>query len=176
MWKDWLRRDIGKKESDIMATKRKPTKRKAAARPRQRRKSNAPPPDPHIKRDPIDPKDVELVRGKGSSESGGGPGGYYWHIEAAKKRAGNIFINIIECDIYGKHPSVQIHLNKDQRGKQIGRVAYRMACEESGYDKVYAHMRKSNHASRRAAEEAGFTALDDKQPQLTMLWQRTGPR
>ena len=157
-----------------MATKRKPVKQKPRPQRRPRRRSSAPPPEPHIKREPVDPKDVLLVRGKGTTESGGGPGGYYWHIEVENKRAGTIFINIIECELYGEHPSVQIHLNKDQRGKQIGRVAYRLACEESGYDKVYAHMRKSNIASRRAAEQAGFRALDDKRIQLTMLWERPG--
>jgi hypothetical protein len=35
-------------------------------------------------------------------------------------------------------------------------MGYRIACENSQYDVVYAHMRKSNIASRRAAEEAGF--------------------
>jgi len=154
-----------------MVTKRKPTRVKSAARRRPRRKSSAPPPEPHIKREPVDPKEVQLAKGKGTAETGGGPGGHYWHIETGKKRAGNIFINIIECELYGEHPSVQIHLNKDQRGKQIGRVAYRLACEESGYEKVYAHMRKSNFASRRAAEEAGFKALDDKRTQLTMVWE-----
>src|SRR6185437_15833920 len=158
--------------SNVMATKRKPAKRKAQTPRRPRRKSSAPPPEPHIKREPVDPNEVQLVRGKGTEKSGGGSGGHYWHIEIGNKRVGNIFINIIECELYGEHPSVLIHLNKDQRGKQIGRVAYRLACEESGYDKVYAHMRKSNLASRRAAEEAGFKALDDKRIQLTMLWER----
>lgn len=156
-----------------MVSKRKSKRAKPTVRRRPRRKSSAPPPEPHIKREPVDPSEVQLVRGKGTPDSGGGPGGHYWHIEIGDKRAGNIFINIIECELYGEHPSVQIHLNKDQRGKQIGRVAYRQACEQSGYDKVYAHMRKSNIASKRAAEEAGFKALDDKSPQLTMVWQRS---
>lgn len=155
-----------------MVTKRNSTKAKPTAHRRPRRKSSAPPPEPHIKREPVDPKDVKLVRGKGTPETGGGPGGDYWHIETGNKRAGNIFINMIECELYGEHPSVQIHLNKGQRGKQIGRVAYRLASEESGYNKVYAHMRKSNLASRRAAEEAGYKALDDKRTQLTMVWER----
>jgi hypothetical protein len=155
-----------------MVTRRKSKKAKTATRRRPQRKSSAPPPEPHIKREPVDPKEVQLVKGKGTPESGGGPGGSYWHIETGNKRVGNIFINIIECELYGEHPSVQIHLNKDQRGKQIGRIAYRLACIESGYDRVYAHMRKSNVASRRAAEEAGFTALDDKRTQLTMVWKR----
>jgi hypothetical protein len=156
-----------------MVTNRKSTKAKTASRRRPRRKSSAPPPEPHIKREPVDPKEVQLVKGKGTPETGGGPGGHYWHIETGHRRAGNIFINIIKCDLYGEHPSVQIHINKDQRGKQIGRIAYRLACEQSGYDNVYAHMRKSNLASKRAAEEAGFKALDDKQPQLTMVWERS---
>jgi hypothetical protein len=150
-----------------MATKRKTAKR------RPTRRSNAPPPAPYVKRDPVDPKDVRLVEGKGTPRRGGGPGGRYWHIQVGEKRAGQIFVNIINCELYGEHPSVQIHLNQDQRGKQIGRVAYRLACDQSGYDKVYAHMRKSNLASRRAAEEAGFQALDDKGTQLTMVWQRS---
>jgi len=154
-----------------MVTKRKTPKRRVARRPARR--SSAPPPVPHIKREAVNPKDVLLIEGKGTSKSGGGLGGRYWHIHIRGKRAGQIFINVIRCELYGEHPSVQIHLNQDQRGKQIGRVAYRMACEQSGYDKVYAHMRKSNIASRRAAEEAGFEALDDKQPQLTMTWDRT---
>jgi hypothetical protein len=34
-------------------------------------------------------------------------------------------------------------------------------------------MRKSNIASRRAAEEAGFEVIEDKRnPQLSMVWQR----
>lgn len=156
-----------------MVAKTRSRKAKPTVRKRPRRKSSAPPPEPHVKREPVDPKEVHLVKGKGTPESGGGPGGYYWHIEIGDKRAGNIFINIIESELYGEHPSVQIHLNKDQRGKQIGRVAYLLACAQSGYDKVYAHMRKSNIASRRAAEEAGFKALDDKQTQLTMVWQRS---
>jgi hypothetical protein len=157
---------------NIMATKKKPNKQKASNR-RPKRRSNAPPPARYIKRNPVDHKDVHLITGKGTAESGGGPGGRYWHIEVGGKRAGQIFINIIKCELYGEHPSVQIHLNQDQRGKQIGRVAYRLACEQSGYQRVYAHMRKSNLPSRRAAEEAGFDALDDKRIQLTMLWQRT---
>lgn len=42
------------------------------------------------------------------------------------------------------------------RGGQIGRIAYQYCCELSRHDVVYAHMRKSNTASRKAAEHAGF--------------------
>lgn len=154
-----------------MVTKRKTTKRKTGRRPVRR--SSAPPPKPHIKREPVDAQDVELVEGKGTLKSGGGPGGRYWHIQVGDKRAGNVFINIIKDQFFGEHPSIQIHINQSERGKQIGRVAYRLACEQSPYDEVYAHMRKSNIASRRAAQEAGFEVIEDKRnPQLSMVWRR----
>lgn len=160
-----------------MATK-KAKKKKSTRRP-VRRKSTSPKPKaaPHVKREPVDVKDVSIVEGKGSSERGGGPGGRYWHIQVGDKRAGYVFINIIRDEFFGEHPSIQIHINQSERGKQIGRVAYRLACEQSGYDKVYAHMRKSNIASKRAAEEAGFKAVEDERiPQLSMIWQRTSEK
>lgn len=154
-----------------MATKQKGTKKRVTRR--TRRRSTAPPPAPRVTREPVNPNGVNLVEGKGSSKSGGGPGGRYWHIQVGNKRVGNVFINIIKNEFFGEHPSIQIHLNQSARGMRIGRVAYRLACEQSGYDQVYAHMRKSNIASRRAAEEAGFEVIDDERiPQLSMKWQR----
>jgi RimJ/RimL family protein N-acetyltransferase len=99
---------------------------------------------------------VHLVRVKGGPGRGGGAEGEAWRIEANGKRAGTIFINIIDEPPIGRHASVQIFLNKASQGQGIGRVAYREACEQSAHDPVYAHMRKSNIASRRAAEAAGF--------------------
>ncbi|MDQ3802346.1 MAG: GNAT family N-acetyltransferase [Acidobacteriota bacterium] len=161
-----------------MATKRKPPKRRPTPKPKPRkrvkRRSNAPPPAPHIKRDPVDPAEVQLVEGKGSPEHGGGPGGHYWHIHVGGRRAGHVFINWINEEPYGDHASVQIFLNESEQGKQIGRVAYRLACERSRYDTVYAHMRKGNTASKRAAQEAGFKAINDGRTQLTMVWHRPG--
>jgi hypothetical protein len=155
-----------------MVTKR--TAKKRNVKRRIRRRSSAPKPvRPPVKREPIDPKDVSLVEGTGGPQRGGGVGGHYWHIQVGNQRVGNVFINVIKDDFFGEHPSIQIHLNQSARGKQIGRVAYRLASERSGHDKVYAHMRKSNIASRRAAEEAGFKAIEDERiPQLSMIWQR----
>ena len=155
-----------------MATKRA-VKTKRSRRAVQRRSISQKPSANRIKREPVDPSDVTLVAGKGSSERGGGHGGHYWHIQVGEKRAGYVFINIIKDEFFGEHPSIQIHINQSERGKQIGRVAYRLASEQSNYDKIYAHMRKSNIASRRAAEEAGFKVVEDERiPQLLMLWQR----
>ena len=127
-----------------------------------------------VKREPVDATTVTLVRSSGSVERGGGPGGHYWHIQVANKRAGYVFINVIKDDFFDEHPSIQIHINQRERGKQIGRIAYRMACEQSGHEKVYAHMSKKNSASRRAAEEAGFKVIkNDRIIQLAMVWQQT---
>jgi RimJ/RimL family protein N-acetyltransferase len=90
-----------------------------------------------------------------------------------EQRAGYIYINISSDEFFGEHPSIQIFINKSERGKQIGRVAYRLASEQSGYNTIYAHMRKSNTASMRAAEEAGFKVVEQKGlPQLSMVWRR----
>jgi RimJ/RimL family protein N-acetyltransferase len=89
------------------------------------------------------------------------------------RRAGNVFINIIEHQILGRHASIQIHVNQDQRGRGVGKAAYRLACEMSDHAEIFAHMRKSNLASRRAAESAGFAAVNDGRiTQLSMVWRR----
>lgn len=149
--------------------KPKKTKIKRAVR----RRKPLPYVEPYVKRDPVVPEEVRLVEGTGTLEHGGGPGGHYWHIYVGDHRAGYIYINLIEDNSFGVHPSIQIFLNKTERGKQIGRVAYRLACEQSQYERIYAHMRKSNIGSMRAAEEAGFKVVQRKGlPQLSMMWRR----
>jgi hypothetical protein len=64
-------------------------------------------------------------------------------------------------------------VNKNLHGRGIGRTAYRMACEQSGHDSVFAHMRKGNLASQRAASLAGFEVVNDPAvAQLAMRWTR----
>ncbi len=127
---------------------------------------------PHTTSEAISPVDVVLVPGRGSMGRGGGLGAFYWHIYLLDKRAGYVFINVIEDEVLGVHPAIQIHINQRDRGKKIGRLAYQLACEQSGYTDVYAHMRKSNTASRRAAEAAGFVCVQDKRiSQRSMVWQ-----
>lgn len=128
--------------------------------PLKRRTPKRPTPKPVERlrraRPPVDPKDVSIVRVKGTAERGGGPGGEAWRIEVKGKRAGVVFINWIDEKPLGKHASIQIYLNVSSQGRRVGRLGYRLATEASAYDTIYAHMRKSNTASRRAAEEAGF--------------------
>ena len=128
---------------------------------------------PKTHHDPINPGDVHLVQGKGSKGRGGGSGASYWHIYIGEERAGYVFINVIDEPPLGQHASIQISVNAQHRGKHIGRIAYRLACEQSEHDEIVAHMRKSNLASKRAAEEAGFKVIEDASiPQLAMIWRR----
>jgi hypothetical protein len=122
---------------------------------------------------PIDTKLVQIVPTKGAVGRGGGLGGESWRIEANGKRAGVIFINIIDKPPIGQHASIQIFLNIANRNKGIGTIAYKLACKNSKYDIIYAHMRKSNTASKRAAEKAGFKEITfPNYKQLIMIWQR----
>lgn len=116
---------------------------------------------------------IELVSGKGSKKSGGGPGGHYWNIFARGTRAGRIFINWINEEPLGEHASIQIYLNKASQGKHIGRHAYKIACEKSQYDTVYAYMSKKNLTSIRSARAAGFVQiLAGTTAQVLMQWTR----
>ncbi len=124
----------------------------------------------------VDANSVRLQPGKGSKQRGGGPGGAYWHIYIGEKRAGNVYINVIDQPLVGVHASIQIQINKADQGRGIGSIAYRLACEASQHDIVYAHMRKSNTGSRKAAQAAGFEVVnDDRITQLLMRRQRERP-
>ncbi len=124
-------------------------------------------------REPVSPDEVRLERGKGSRGRGSGPGGSYWHIYAGDKRVGNVNVNVIDEEPVGEHASIQIQINKADQGRGIGKLAYRLACEQSAHDTIYAHMRKSNIASRKAAAAAGFEVVDDERVrQLLMRWSR----
>lgn len=143
--------------------KRRPVKRNAGAQNRR----------PRTPRTKVDPATVRIEAGKGSAGRGGGPGGHYWHIYVGETRVGYVYINVLDEPPFGKHASIQIHINQTHRGRGIGSVAYRLACEESSHNEVIATMRKSNTASQRAAAHAGFKLIEDtKIPQLAMRWTR----
>lgn len=121
--------------------------------------------------------DVRLERGAGGAGRGGGPGGAYWHVYVGPTRAGNVYINVIDEPPVGEHASIQIQINKAWQGRGVGRTAYGLACEASDHDQIYAHMRKSNIGSRKAAEHAGFVVVDRiATPQLLMVWTRPKTR
>lgn len=122
---------------------------------------------------PVAADSIELITTQGSREKGGGPGGEAWIILADGKRAGSVYINMVDDPIRGHHPSFHVFLNRPSQGRQIGRIAYQRCCALSHYDVVYAHMRKSNTASRKAAEHAGFIdATTPEDSQLVLVWHR----
>ena len=147
-------------------------------RPMKRRKPAHPTPKPkEVKPKPpserVAASEVRLERVRGTPGKGGDPGGEAWDICVGSEKVGDIYINQIDEAPVGKHASIQIYLNRTAQGRGIGRVAYRLASEESRNEVIYAHMRKINVASRRAAEEAGY--VDAALPgtaQLIMKWTR----
>lgn len=142
--------------------------------PKKKQRGRTPTPRTRPAGTPVDPATVRLEKGKGSAGRGAGLGGSYWHIYAADQRAGHVYINVIDEEPIGSHASVQIQLNVNAQSRGIGSVAYRLAVEQSGHDIVYAHMRKSNVASRKAATKAGFEVVEDAaMAQLLMVWRRS---
>lgn len=145
---------------------------------RRKPKRSTPKPPPTVKlssRPAVASNEVRIVpRTSPGTDRGGGPGGRAWEIYAGDELAGETYINIIDEAPFGRHASIQIYINRQNQGRKIGRTAYRLAAEESAYDAVYAHMRKSNLASSRAAEEAGFVdATPQGATQKVMAWRRT---
>lgn len=153
-----------------MSVKRTTPKRRRPLRPTPK-----PRPVNTAGRKPVAASDVLLTRTKGTPDRGDGPGGEAWRIDAEGKRAGVVFINLIDEPPLGKHASLQIFLNAPSQGRRIGRVGYRKACEASQYSTIYAHIRHTNFASIRAAEEAGFVdATPPGHIQVIMVWKRAG--
>ncbi|GIK65852.1 MAG: hypothetical protein BroJett018_36460 [Chloroflexota bacterium] len=117
-------------------------------------------------------KDIELIEGKGTKKSGGEEGGHYWHIFYNGKRAGRVFINLVHSHDSNSYPAITVEINANMRGIGIGTIAFRKACELSKYDEIFASIRKSNTASRIAAERAGFKEIEESGTGISMVWRR----
>jgi RimJ/RimL family protein N-acetyltransferase len=115
----------------------------------------------------VESADIELVPLNPRKGKGDGPEGEYWEVRNQGRRVGEVFVNVIDEPPVGPHASLQIYLNKPDQGRGIGRIAYRLAAEASRHDTIHLHMRKSNPASRIAAEAAGF--VDVSPPEITQL-------
>jgi hypothetical protein len=126
---------------------------------------------------PAAPIAVRLEPGKGSLGRGGGRNGKFWHVYNGDRRAGSVWINRVDDKELGEHASLAIELNESSRGRGIGRRAYCLAAEVSEHDEIWLHMRRSNIASRKAAEHAGFVVVDvPGSRQLVMRWRRSDSR
>jgi hypothetical protein len=125
-------------------------------------------------RSKVQSQDVLLIPVAGTPGKGKGPGGEKWRIDVAGVRAGVVYINVIDDTLIGQHASIQIHLNIESQGRGIGRLGYLKASQLSQHSTIYAHMRKSNIASRRAAEAAGFVdATPPGYAQLILVRRKT---
>lgn len=100
----------------------------------------------------VSESDISLIAGRGTKTTGGGSGGHYWNIFCEEKKAGKVFINLINVEPLGEHPSLQIFLNKASQGKHIGRYAYGKACELSSYDQVFAYMSKKKRSFYKSSK------------------------
>ena len=127
-----------------------------------------------IKRKPqVSQKDIKLISTKGTKGRGGDKGGEAWRIDWNNKRAGIIYINLNKDTSIGKHASMSIFLNLPSQGRGIGTFAIKQACQKSKYNTIYAHIRKSNIASSKAFEKAGFIdKILEKGKQKLMVWKR----
>jgi hypothetical protein len=126
---------------------------------RRRRSSQRTPPPDGVRsglREPVAPEDVSLREGKGGPKRGAGPGGEYWHVQVNDRRVGYVYVNVIDESPMGQHASLQIQIAKPWQGRGVGRIAYALAAKASHHSTIYLHMRRSNIASMRAAEHAGF--------------------
>ena len=115
----------------------------------------------------MDEAQVSLVNRPGRKAKGDGPEGEYWEIQLDGVRAGEVFVNVIDEPPVGRHASLQIYLIRTVQGRGIGRISYRLAADASRHTTIFLHMRKSNPASRIAAEAAGF--VDVSPPGVTQL-------
>jgi hypothetical protein len=120
-------------------------------------------------------EDVQLIEGAGAHKTSGGAGDRYWHIRHLGDRAGRAYINYNETEAGASRPSITVELNERSRNRGIGTIAFRRACELSQYNEVYASVRKSNAASRRALEKAGFKLVEGwTGTGLCLVWKRYG--
>ncbi len=103
---------MDKREVRPYRWKKKKPKRRSA-----RRASvdvNSPPAQPL---DPVESSQVRLKPGKGSAGHGGSAGEHYWRIYVRDTRVGYVYINLLNEDLFGKHASIQIDINKRHRAR-----------------------------------------------------------
>lgn len=144
-------------------------RRRAAAR---RRRSTAPKGKRFVRSTAprATPEDVKLISGRKLKIEGGDR--LYWRVLFMDEAAGHVTITCLRSDD-SIDASIDVQLNQQSRGRGIGTIVFRQACEMSGLDEVAAAIRKSNLASRLAAERAGFVLQHEQsRGELLMIWRR----
>ena len=106
--------------------------------------------------------DIVLIEGKQNQKNL-----KYWHIYYQTLRVGKVFIAVIR-----EKAMITVEINKKYQGMGIGRAAFRKASELSQFDEVFALIRKSNAASIKAVQFAGFHLAGTENGQLLYKWKR----
>lgn len=96
----------------------------------------------------------------------------FWHLFVGDRRVGKAYMSIYTDHRNGAFVTVMI--NKDAQGRGIGTEAFKRACEESGFDVVYAEVRRNNKPSQRALRRAGFTEFArNASGEDILVWRRS---
>lgn len=116
---------------------------------------------------------LTLVLKKNKRSSANDPS-HFWHLFVGDRRVGKAYMNI-----YTDHRSgafVTVMINKDAQGRGIGTEAFKRACDHSGFDVVYAEVRRNNKASQLALRRAGFTEFSrNASGEDILVWRRCNP-
>jgi RimJ/RimL family protein N-acetyltransferase len=157
---------MGKRPISSSQPVRRPTVR--------RRPSTAPKEKPFVRSTArrVTPSEVELIPGRTAKIAGGHR--LYWRVLCSGESAGHVSINCLQGGVE-VDASIDVQLNRRNRGRGIGTIAFQRACELSGLTEVLASIRKGNIASQIAVERAGFVPLEDERSgELLMIWRRRG--
>lgn len=99
---------------------------------------------------------------------------HFWHLFVGDRRVGKAYMSIYTDHRNGAFVTVMI--NKNAQGRGIGTEVFKRVCEESGFDVVYAEVRRNNKPSQRALRRAGFTEFArNASGEDILVWRRSAP-
>lgn len=108
------------------------------------------------RKEEVAPDSVYLVDGSAKSKRYDA----YWHVFHLNSRVGRARLTEVTVGP-DEGASITVEINQSARGRGIGSLAFRLACEHSSYDVVWGIARKSNLASHGAMRRAGFEQVQD---------------
>lgn len=97
---------------------------------------------------------------------------FFWHLFVGDRRVGKAYMSVYTD--YRSGAFVTVMVNKDAQGRGIGTETFKRACDESGFDIVYAEVRRNNKLSQRALRRAGFTEFArNASGEDILVWRRS---
>lgn len=143
---------------DVLRAKRRASRERIRRRLHQKKASlKSKRPNPNSQLSKADPWTVHLVDG-GSKQKR-----YlqFWHVFVGTGKAGRAWLSKPSAKMESGTAFITVEISEKWRGRGVGSLAFRLASEHSGLDVVKAEARKSNLASHRAMETAGFVRISD---------------